>query len=255
MPACSAHWHQSSRSTSKSRWMKRLASGGRHARGHGAVGLAVAGGGDGPALRQGVLAEPAVEHELVAGGLDQGRCGVELVQEQHALAVAGQELGRGPVGPAIAVDVGQAAQVDGVEQDGPDVDQPAAQFAGDLGDDVGLADAGLAPEEGGPLGEDQRTQRRCDVGGFHEEDSLAVRLAASPRGEGRRWRPAPGRGPAGRRSGDPLSRPWRGSPLHGPSLTLGRTARRACPGHRPERLPGSSGGRVAGRRRRAAGWR
>ena len=64
-------------------------------------------------------------------------------------------------------DGGQAAQVDRVEQDGSDVDQADGQRRRDLGDDLGFADAGRAPEEGGFLDLRQHLQRGCDFGWFH----------------------------------------------------------------------------------------
>ena len=138
----------------------------RHARGDGAVAFAVAGGEHGPAIGQAVFAERAVEHQLVAGGLDQRRGGVEFVEEQDAGAVVGQEGRGGPGGLAVR-DGGQAAQIDRVEQDGADVDQADGERRRDLRHHLGFADAGGAPEEGGFLDLRQHLQRGCDFGRFH----------------------------------------------------------------------------------------
>ena len=47
----------------------------------GAVALAIAGGEEGPAVWQAVFAQGAIEHQLVAGGLDQRRHGVQFVEQ------------------------------------------------------------------------------------------------------------------------------------------------------------------------------
>ena len=67
-----------------------------HARGDGAVAFTVAGGEHRPAVRQAVFAQGPIEHQLVAGSLDQRRRGVEFVEEQDAGAVRGQECRGGP---------------------------------------------------------------------------------------------------------------------------------------------------------------
>src|SRR5208337_3604526 len=73
-----------------------------HAGRHRAVTFAIAGGEHGPVLRQAVVAQGAVEHQLVAGGLDQRRGGVQLVEEQDAGAVLGQKS-RGGACPYFCV--------------------------------------------------------------------------------------------------------------------------------------------------------
>ena len=67
----------------------------------GAVALAIAGGEDGPAVWQAVFAQGAIEHQLIAGGLDQRRRGVQFVEEQDAGTVLGQERRNGPGRPAL----------------------------------------------------------------------------------------------------------------------------------------------------------
>ena len=98
----------------------------------GPVAFAVAGGKDGPAVGPAVFAERAVEHQLVAGCLDQRRGGVEFVEEQDAGAVVGQEGRGGPGGLAVR---------DG-GQDGADVDQAHGQRCRDLRHHLGFADPG-----------------------------------------------------------------------------------------------------------------
>ena len=112
--------------------------------GPGPVLLAVRRRDHGPPGRQFVLAEFAIEHELQARGLDQGRGLGQLVEEQHALARPGQERGRAPDGGVLG-HPGQAAEVDRVEQGRPQVDDGQVQVTG------GLADDGrLLPTPGGP---------------------------------------------------------------------------------------------------------
>ena len=129
-----------------------------HAVDDAAVALAVAGRDDGPAVGQLVFAELAVEDQLIARGLGQLRRRHQLVQEQDALALAGQELGHRPMGAAVAVDVRQAAQVDGIEQDGADVAQLEVALVRDLLDDRRLADAGRTPDHDRLLDADQDAQ-------------------------------------------------------------------------------------------------
>ena len=74
------------------------------------------------------------------------------------LALAGQELGHRPMGAPVAVDVRQAAQVDGIEQDGPNVAQLEVALVRDLLDDGRLADAGRAPDHDRLLDADQDAQ-------------------------------------------------------------------------------------------------
>jgi hypothetical protein len=47
----------------------------------GAVALAIAGREEGPAVWQAVFAQGAIEHQLVAGGLDQRRHGIQFVEQ------------------------------------------------------------------------------------------------------------------------------------------------------------------------------
>ena len=151
----------------------------RHARRDGAVALAVAGGEHGPAVGQAVFAEGAIEHQLVAGGLDQRRGGVEFVEEQDAGAVLGQE-GRGGPGGLAVLHGGQPAQIDRVEQDGADIDQADAQRRRDLRHDLGFADAGSAPQEGRLLDLREHLQRGCDFGRFHGASMTGRRGASLP---------------------------------------------------------------------------
>jgi hypothetical protein len=79
--------------------------------------------------------------------------------------LSGRKAG-GACGLAVR-DGGRAVQVDRVEQDSVDVDQVDGERRRDLRHDLGFADAGGAPEEGGLLDLRQHLQRGCDFGRFH----------------------------------------------------------------------------------------
>ncbi len=137
-----------------------------HAGGDGAVALAIAGGEHGPAVWQAVFAQGAIEHQLVAGGLNQRRCGVQFVEEQDAGAVLGQERRDGPGRPAL-LDRRQPAQIDRIKQNGADIDQADAQRRRDLRDDQGFADARRSPQEGRLVDLRQQLQRGGDLRRLH----------------------------------------------------------------------------------------
>ena len=136
--------------------------------GHGPVLLAVSGRDHAPAVGKGVFAQAAVQDELVAGGLDQGRGGVEFVEEQHARPLTGQKGRRPPVGAAVVADGRQAAQVHGIEEHGPDVGQVAAEGLGGLGHHLAFAHAGRPPEEHGPAEGAEGGMGCGDAGRDHE---------------------------------------------------------------------------------------
>ncbi len=119
-----------------------------HAGGDGAVALAIAGGEYSPAVWQAVFAQGAIEHQLIAGGLDERRRGVEFVEEQDAGAVLRQELRDGPGRPAL-LDRWQPTQIDWIKQNGADIDQADAQRRRDLRNDLGFADARRSQRKAG----------------------------------------------------------------------------------------------------------
>jgi hypothetical protein len=128
----------------------------------GPVLLAVAGGHDAPAGREDVLADAAVEGELQQARLDErGRLG-ELVEEEDALALAGQKGGRAPL-DGLAVHLRQAAEVDRVQEGGPHVDQADAEGLGGLLDDGTFSAPRRPPEVQGLLRRDEGGQGLGDV--------------------------------------------------------------------------------------------
>ena len=165
-PAPMAQRDQSSMSGSNTTMDKAVRQRAGHAGGDGAVALAIAGGEYGPAVWQAVFAQGAIEHQLIAGGLDQRRRGVQFVEEQDAGAVLGQERRDGPGRPAL-LDRWQPTQIDRIKQNGADIDQADAQRRRDLRDDLGFADARRSPEEGRLVDLRQQLQRGCDFRRLH----------------------------------------------------------------------------------------
>ncbi len=127
----------------------------------------VAGGHDGPTLRQGLVAEGLALEELEHHGRQRLGDAVDLVEEEdalpqsralHQLIDGGEDLAHGvlcngvflaAVGPLF--DEGQAdGALPGVVGDGVG-HQAHPRLGGDLGHDLGLADARRAHEQNGPL--------------------------------------------------------------------------------------------------------
>ena len=154
-------------------------------RGHGvddrAVGAAVAGGHHGPAGRQLVVAQLAVQHQLVRSGLRGLSSRVDFVEEQDAAAVGGQERGDIPAGLADfgladlgLVDAGYTAQIDRIELAQAQVDHLDAELVGHLLDHLRLAHAGRAVQHDGLLGLDQVFEGLGHLGRTHFMDSVRV---------------------------------------------------------------------------------
>ena len=138
--------------------------------GQGVVHTAVAGtvpcGHNAPAIGQGVLTQAAVQHELIGHGLDRRRGLRELIQQQHALALLGQQRGRDEVHGAV-LDDREALQVGRVVDRQAHVDHAELLGGGDLTDDVALADARLAPQEDGTLGLEEAGEGGAELGRLH----------------------------------------------------------------------------------------
>ena len=143
----------------------------RHAVGDAAIAFAVATGDQRCALRQFVLAAFTVEHQLIKSGLDHGQGGGQLFQvDEPAAGIVRwrQEGGRRPAGTVGAVAPGDAAQVDGIEQQRADVDVLAAGGVRDLLGDVRFSTAGRAPHNG-------------RLAGFHQQGQGVGKLARAQR--------------------------------------------------------------------------
>ena len=133
----------------------------RHAVGDAAIAFAVAAGDQRRAFGQLVLAAFAVEHQLIKSGLDHGQGGGQLFQvDEPAAGIVRwrQEGGRRPAGAVGAVAPGDAAQVDGIEQQRADVDVFAAGGGCDLLGDVRFGAAGRGPHHGRLAGLHQQGQ-------------------------------------------------------------------------------------------------
>ena len=126
-PAATAHACQSSADTSRSRWTNRFSRGviSRWVPARSSARFEAA--TTRPPVGQLVLADPAVEGQLQAGGLDQrrrpgpARPGTARPSPPVGRKAGGHQTAVSPVEP------GQAPQVDRVEQGGPDVDQVAGR--------------------------------------------------------------------------------------------------------------------------------
>ena len=102
---------------------------------HAAIALAVAAGDERRALGELVLADLAFEGELVKRRLYHRHAGRQLFEvDEPEAGVVGrrQEHRRRPAGAVGGVTPGDAAQIDGVEQERPDVDIFAATVCRDL---------------------------------------------------------------------------------------------------------------------------
>ena len=108
-----------------------------------------------------VLAAAPVEYELVQGRLDHGHGRGQLLQvdEPAPVHIGRRQEGRGrPAGAVGGVAPWDAAQIDGIEQQGADVDVLAARIGGDLLGDPGLGASGRPPDDGRLAGLDQQGQ-------------------------------------------------------------------------------------------------
>ena len=124
----------------------------RHAVGDAAVAIPVTARDQRGAFRQLVFAHLAVEDELIKGGLHHRHRRRQFLQvdEPTVGVVGGRQEGRGrPAGPVGAVAPGDAAQIDGVEQERADVDILAAGIGGDLLSDLTLGTPRRPPHHGG----------------------------------------------------------------------------------------------------------
>jgi hypothetical protein len=133
---------------------------GAHLVGDGAVLGGVAGGDDEDAVGQAVPADAALLQEAVDRGLEPGRGGGQLVEEEHrrAAGLVGQVLGTIPERLLRGVVViGQAAQVLRLDGGEAQVEEPRADPVGELLDHLGLADAGAAVQHPG----DGHAPSRC----------------------------------------------------------------------------------------------
>ncbi len=138
----------------------------RHAVHDAAVGLAVAAGNQRGALGELVFADTPVEDELVQSRLDHRDRGRQFfeVDEPAAGVVRRRKEGRGrPAGAVGAVAPRDAPQVDGVEQERPDVDVLAVGGGGNLPRDHRLGRPGRAPDNAGLAGLDQEREDRGEL--------------------------------------------------------------------------------------------
>ena len=161
---------------------------GRHAVGDTLVGFAVTGRDDHAVLGNVVLAQLAVQHQLVRAGLHGRRRSVEFVEQDEDLGVriTRQAFRRGPAHHGLGDHlagfgihdfdggwVGDAAQVSGVHLGEANVHETVAHFLGQRGDHGRLCDTRGAPDESRTAG-----RRHCLDHVFHlgraKLDSIVV---------------------------------------------------------------------------------
>ena len=216
----------------------------RHAVHDAAVRFAVATGDQRGAFGKLVFAHLAVEHQLIERRLHHRHRRGQLleVDEPAAGIVGGRQEGRGrPAGPVGVVAPGDAAQIDGVEQERADVDVLAVSGGGDLLGDLTLGAAGRSPDHG-------------RLPGLDEERQGVGKLARAGACSRRRWC----RGRSWRAPGEWMSRPkrlWTIRPSPGPSPAFrsrrfGATGRLNGPGVGDEKAVSRPEGHAARRRRR-----
>ena len=185
----------------------------RHAVHDGAGGIPVAAGDQGCALGQLVLAALALQEELVERRLHHRHGGRQLFQVDEpgaGIVRRRQEDRRRPARAVGAVAPGDAPQIDGVEEERPDVDIPAVGGRGDLPGDHRFGRPGWSPDHGRLAGLDQEGE---DLG----ELARAQRVVGGDglgKGHGRapEWR--------GDSAGHPHRAPSRHRDLRGPLLVL-----------------------------------
>jgi hypothetical protein len=110
-------------------------------------------------------ADAPLQHQAQQCGLDCGRSGGELVEEQQAFAGSHQPdrpVGRGErhaLPGGIVADDGQPREVGGFVNARDDGGQRQVEGLGELGERGGLADAGLAPQQHGQVRRDGKGER------------------------------------------------------------------------------------------------
>jgi hypothetical protein len=111
-----------------------------------------------PAIGKLILAELAIEHQLVAASLRHLRCRGELVEKEDALTARGQELGRHPLG-LIGRDSRRTRR--STESSCTARTSINCRFISEAAcaNDLGFADAAGAPDMRGHKLADQRMQR------------------------------------------------------------------------------------------------
>jgi hypothetical protein len=133
---------------------------------HAALRRWIAGRDHHPSVWKLVLAQLAIEHQLIAACLCHLRRGCQLVEKQDALSTCWQKLRRHPLS-LIGSNPGKTAQVDRIELDGSDIEKLPVEITRYLGNDLRFADAAGAPDMQRHTLAHQRVERFKECGGFH----------------------------------------------------------------------------------------
>ena len=111
-----------------------------------------------PAVGQHILAELAIEDQLIAARLGHLRRGGQLVKKEDALADSGEKLGWRPL-RLIRRNARQAAQIHWIELQGAYIEKVVVEIAGDLSNDLRFPNTASAPDVKGYTFADQRVER------------------------------------------------------------------------------------------------
>src|SRR6266496_2398172 len=131
------------------------------------LGGGIAGGQHRPSIRKPIIAQRAIEHELIAGSLRHRRRRGQLIEKEDAFSACGEKLGRDPF-RAVFLDARQTAEIDGIKLNGPYVDKFAIQLPRDLLNELGFTDATGAPDMERDVLRHSGNQRLNEVRWFHE---------------------------------------------------------------------------------------
>ena len=98
-----------------------------------------------PAVWEPIVAERAIENELIARGLGHRGSRGQLIEKEDAFPACREEIRSDPFRPVI-LDAWQSPEIDGIELDGAHVNKVALQLLRDLLNELGFADAAGAPD-------------------------------------------------------------------------------------------------------------
>jgi hypothetical protein len=138
----------------------------RHREMHATLRGRIAGGDDHPPVGQHVLAQFAVEHQLVAAGLRHLRRRGQLIEKENAFPSVGRNLG-GTHSVWSALIRGSPRRSTGSSCTARTSRKLEVEIVRDLGDDLRLADAARAPDMQRHTFADQRMKRLVKLGWFH----------------------------------------------------------------------------------------
>lgn len=130
------------------------------------LGCGIAGCNHYPSIGELVLAELAIEDQLVASRLRHLRCGGQLIEKEDAFPCGGKKLGRDPFS-LVRRNARQTAKIDGIELYGPHIQEVVVEIGRHLAHDLRFADTAWSPDMQGHTFADQRMKRLIKFRRFH----------------------------------------------------------------------------------------